>query len=58
MEFKEGDTLRPKPKDPPTCKVITVYFNGQKYRWLVEWASGMRAVVTRPNELELVERAD
>lgn len=55
-DFRPGDTLRPKPQDPPPmCRVIHVYADSQM---LVEWNSGVRSMVSKPSELELVSRSN
>lgn len=51
-DFKVGDRIRPKPVPPPIAEVIEVYSDG---KFLVVWPSGMRSLVTRPNEVEKVE---
>ena len=51
-EFKVGDRIRPKPIPPPIAEVIEVYDDG---RFLVRWPSGIRSLVTKPDEVEKVE---
>lgn len=50
-KFREGDIIRRKPVPPPTARVVRVWeFNGH---FEIEWPSGLRRVITQPDEWEL-----